>query len=239
LEIRIGIRPSGPILMRVFAVWPVTPLSDPAGQIHRRASILKSTLGIISSIMAIRFIIALCVDSRKIFMHRMHGSIETRPRILLAAAWGTLCAVVVAAPLLASHSCHNVASVLYMLFSQICHQIPERSFSLCGYPLPVCHRCCGIYAGLFLGCFVVTRALHGHPPTRRLLVLAAIIVLGVDALAPAAGLWNSSAFSRFSTGLAFGIVTSILVVRGLAEFVQEFSWRRLAPLPAPPKGELA
>jgi uncharacterized membrane protein len=189
--------------------------------------------------MAIRFIIALCFDSRKIFMQRMQGSIETRPRILLAAAWGILCAAVMAAPLLASHSCHTVVSVLYGLFSGICHQIPERSFSLCGYPLPVCHRCCGIYAGLFLGCFVVPRTLHRHAPTRRFLVLAAMIALGADALAPAAGLWNSSIFSRFSTGLAFGMVTSILVVRGFAEFVQEFSWWRLAPRPAPPKGELA
>jgi uncharacterized membrane protein len=172
-------------------------------------------------------------------MYRMHGSITNRTRILLAVAWGTLCAAIVGAPLLASHSYHNVASILYYGFSLVCHQIPERSFIFCGYPLPVCHRCSGIYAGLFLGCLVAIRSLHRHIQARRFLVLSVVMALGIDALAPWTGLWNSSTLSRFSTGLAFGMVTSLLVVRGLAEFVQEFSWHRLAPRPAPPKGELA
>jgi uncharacterized membrane protein len=163
---------------------------------------------------------------------------STRIRILLAVAWGTLCVAVAATPWLASHSYHKVASVLYLLFSGICHQIPERSFALFGYPLPVCHRCSGIYAGLFLGCFMVLRGLHRRTAARRNIVLGSLIALALDALAPVVGLWNNSALSRFSTGLLFGIVTSLLVVRGLEEFAQEFSWRRLVTRPPHLKGDL-
>jgi uncharacterized membrane protein len=168
----------------------------------------------------------------------MQHAISIRIRLLLAAAWGALCAAVTAAPWLASHSYHNVASVLYLLFSGICHQIPERSFALFGYPLPVCHRCLGIYAGLFLGCFVVLRGIHRHRSARRYLVLGSMIALAMDAMAPRAGLWNNSALSRFSTGLLFGIVASLLVVRGLEELAQDFSWRRFVMRPAPLKGDL-
>jgi uncharacterized membrane protein len=171
-------------------------------------------------------------------MQRMPWTISIRIRILLAAAWGALCLAVTAAPWLAAHSYHNVASVLYLLFSGICHQIPERSFALSGYPLPVCHRCFGIYSGLFFGCFVVPCGVHRHASLRRYLVLGSMTALAVDALAPLAGLWNNSALSRFSTGLLFGIVASLLVVRGLEEFAQEFSWRRLGMRPPQLKGDL-
>jgi uncharacterized membrane protein len=171
-------------------------------------------------------------------MYSRHRSISNRTRALSAAIWGALCAAAIAAPYGASHSCHGVASAFYLLFSRICHQIPERSFSLFGFPLPVCHRCSGIYAGLFLGCFLVIRAVHDSPQVRRWLVLSSLCALGIDALAPLAGLWNSSAISRFSTGLFFGMMTSLLVVRGLEEFVQEFSWRRFVLRPAPLKGDL-
>jgi hypothetical protein len=42
------------------------------------------------------------------------------------------------------------ALVVYRIGSLICHQRPERSFSLFGAQLPVCARCTGIYAGAAL-----------------------------------------------------------------------------------------
>src|SRR5437764_987285 len=36
-------------------------------------------------------------------------------------------------------------------FSAVCHQLPERSFALWGWPLAVCARCSGIYGGLIVG----------------------------------------------------------------------------------------
>jgi hypothetical protein len=37
--------------------------------------------------------------------------------------------------------------VLYAAGSFICHQLPERSFHLDAFQLPVCARCVGLYAG--------------------------------------------------------------------------------------------
>ena len=48
------------------------------------------------------------------------------------------------------------AAVAYLLGSQICHQIAERSFHLAGAQLPVCARCTGIYAGFAAGVVLAT-----------------------------------------------------------------------------------
>jgi uncharacterized membrane protein len=154
-------------------------------------------------------------------------SISISTRAILAVPWGMIVVFIIAAPFLASHSCHNVASVLYYFFFWVCHQIPERSFMLSGFPLAVCHRCTGIYLGMFIGCFIENNAVHGGPQTRRLLVAVAILPLGIDALMPMTGVWTNNVLSRFSTGLLFGILISSLVVHGFAEFMQDAPWRRL------------
>jgi uncharacterized membrane protein len=141
---------------------------------------------------------------------------------------GIICALILAAPLLAFQSFFSASSVLYLLFTPICHQIAERSFTLLGYPLAVCHRCSGIYIGMFLGCFFNIHAMHRHGRARRFWVLSALAPIVLDVLAPFAGLWNNTVFSRFSTGLLFGIIISSLVVRGFTEFAHESPWRRLA-----------
>jgi uncharacterized membrane protein len=153
-------------------------------------------------------------------------------RPVVAAGWLAACLGALAAPILASQACFAAASVLYFLFSRICHQIPDRSFHLLGYSLAVCHRCFGVYVGLFLGCFADMPMMHRSPRHRRLWVLGAMAPLALDALAPVAGLWANSAFSRFSTGLLFGTLISSLVVRGFAEFAPERPrWRSVGPCP--------
>jgi len=97
-----------------------------------------------------------------------------------------------------------------------------------GMPLAVCHRCCGIYLGLFLGSLMKNRWMHHSPVTRRGWVLAATIPLALDALLPYTGLWANTILSRFITGLWFGIPTASLLVRGIEEFLNEAPWQRFA-----------
>ena len=66
---------------------------------------------------------------------------------LLALAWVALLA---AAPLLPTPA----AALLYAAGSLICHQLPDRSFYLQGFQLPVCARCLGLYAGGAIGSMV-------------------------------------------------------------------------------------
>jgi uncharacterized membrane protein len=147
------------------------------------------------------------------------GSQSVRP--LLIAAWGTLCLLIIAAPILHRVS-HAGPAVIYFFFSFICHQIPDRSFIFWGHPVAVCHRCTGIYWGLFLGSLFENRLLHHSPMTRRIWVLAVSVPLLLDALLPFAGLWTSNWLTRLLTGVVFGLVVSALLTRGLTELLEEF-----------------
>ncbi len=153
-------------------------------------------------------------------MHRFHGSNSCSARAVLAMTLGIICGLILAAPVLALHSWHRAAAILYLSFSPFCHQIPERSFLLFGHSLAVCHRCSGIYLGLLLGS-LFNHAMHRSTQARRFWVFCAIAPMAIDVLAPAAGIWSNTSFTRFSTGLLFGILTSRLLVRGLSEFAQE------------------
>jgi uncharacterized membrane protein len=151
----------------------------------------------------------------------MHISTRTG----LAVLWGFVCAMIFAAPVLAAHSFHFLSASVYIFFSRICHQIPARCFLISCHPLAVCHRCSGIYFGLLAGSLITIHSLHRSPQRRRNWLIAAIIPLSIDALLPYAGLWASTPASRFITGFLFGVVSSQILARGLAEFLHEFSWR--------------
>jgi len=157
----------------------------------------------------------------------------------MGSAWGILCALILAAPVLARHSCHSVASVLYFFFSPLCHQIPARSFKLCGYPLAVCHRCSGIYLGMFLGTFFGNRTIQNCMNARRVLVLCAIVPISLDALASFAGFWTGFALIRFSTGLLFGTLISPLFVCAFTEFLNEAQWQKFIMQIPQFKGDLS
>jgi uncharacterized membrane protein len=163
---------------------------------------------------------------------RMHNSTDrkaTLPRALLAAAWGLLGFLIFAAPFLLSHAFSRSASVLYFSFSFFCHQIPERSFILFGYPLAVCQRCLGLYAGLFLGALLGPHDyFHRSQAVRRRWILTAAFFLVLDALLPFIGLWTSSRLSRFSTGLFLGYLISLLLTRGVEEFLKGVPRRSLS-----------
>ena len=161
-------------------------------------------------------------------MNRKTRSNLVLARSVAAGVWGALCALILAPPVLASNGCPAAAAIIYFFFSPICHQMPDRSFALLGIPLAVCHRCCGIYLGLFLGALTKNPWMHRSPATRRGWVLAATIPLALDALLPYTGLWANTGLSRFITGLWFGIPTASLLVRGIEEFLNEAPWQRFA-----------
>ncbi len=162
-----------------------------------------------------------------------HGSMENgtgrvAARLLVAAIGGLLVLLILAPPLLASFGFHLAAAGLYALFSGICHQSPDRVFTIFGWPFAVCHRCTGIYFGFFLGALPRLRRTFPSPGIRRTWILAALVPLAFDALAPYCGIWANTLESRFLTGLLFGFGTSVLLRQGLAEFIVEAPWRTYA-----------
>ncbi len=139
-------------------------------------------------------------------------------------------ALIVAAPLLVSREHYFSSLVIYRSFSAVCHQMPERSFELFGYPLAVCARCTGIYAGFLLGLFIypLARRLDDDTlPERRWLLLAAAPML-LDFAGNAVGLFTNSFTSRTITGLIAGAATAFYILPGLVAASSQFLHKRAA-----------
>jgi len=102
----------------------------------------------------------------------------------------------------------NVAiSISYFLFHQVCHQLPERSFWLNGYPLNVCHRCLGLYMGFWFGLIV-------WPQLKTFSCLLArkprlLLIFFVPSLADL--VFDGNLWSRFTTGLVAGFPVAFFV----------------------------
>lgn len=148
---------------------------------------------------------------------------RTLRRVYLLTAAGTIAwlAAVLAAPWLASRGAEGPARALYLLFSPLCHQIPERCFTLGGRPLAVCARCLGIYSG-FAGGLALFPLVRGFarpvlPRFRVFLLLAAPMAL--DALAGIAGVWSSPGPARFATGFLWGTLLPFYFVAGAADLL--------------------
>jgi len=140
-------------------------------------------------------------------------------RILLALSWGVVCVLTLAAPLALAHGRADALPV-YLGFSFFCHQSPERSFALAGLPLAVCHRCSGIYLGLFAGSLLAPLRFPGSLRGRRWWLLAAALPALIDFALARSGLWSGSAWSRAFSGMFLGYMISPLLVRALAELVR-------------------
>lgn len=150
-------------------------------------------------------------------------SASVKARVILFILFGGLCAAVVGAPFFAAASQAKSASFLYLSFSTICHQDSERSFHLFGNPLAVCHRCSGIYFGLFLTLLLPPRCyrvVHESNVVRKWWALVASIPLVIDGTIGFFEIWSGSTFVRFATGLLFGAMLMTLLVQGITEIVR-------------------
>src|SRR5262245_34676102 len=43
-----------------------------------------------------------------------------------------------------------VGDLLFRLYTPLCHQLPERSFFVCGHQVAFCHRCVAMYTAIAL-----------------------------------------------------------------------------------------
>jgi uncharacterized membrane protein len=137
---------------------------------------------------------------------------------LVALAW---LALLVAAPSGPSAP----AALIYAIGAIVCHQIPERSFHLAGYQIPVCARCLGIYAGFALAAAacLVTRFGRASARVGHLTARAARCVIVVSALPTAAtlglewtGVWRGTNIIRACAGAALGIGIAFVVMSAVA-----------------------
>lgn len=139
--------------------------------------------------------------------------------------------LIVAAPLAHASQHGFLAGTLYQAFSYACHQQPERSFFIAGYPFAVCARCTGLYIGFALAAVLyplLTSLRRTNPPERKWLFLA-VGPLTIDFGLGFLGIWRNTHASRFLTGALLGAVVVFYVMPALVELSQRFRSPQLPP----------
>ncbi len=134
-------------------------------------------------------------------------AVRTKMRRIASSILLLLLAAVVAAPLLTAGA-RPEALGIYAAFSWVCHQRPERCWQLAGFPLAVCVRCLGLYAGALAG------ALAGLRFSRPAFLVSAGL-LGLEWGAEAAGFTAPQPVARLAVGLLAGFfaVSALLTER--------------------------
>ena len=94
--------------------------------------------------------------------------------------------------------------------------MPERSFFLRGYQLPVCARCTGMMIGYILA---IVLAIFGIR-IDYLICMFLVLPLIVDGTVQYATRYTSNNFKRFISGIMYG-VGCIQLITNLAYFVGE------------------
>ncbi len=128
------------------------------------------------------------------------GSGPRRWGAVVSAVMGTLLAQMLYGLL---HPGSVVAAASRIVFAPFCHQLPERSFQFGGAAMCVCHRCFGIYLGLFVGGLLAFAGVRADLSRRGPWLWASmpmVVHVLVLNLWPPADLWPL----RVATGLLFG-----------------------------------
>ena len=114
------------------------------------------------------------------------------------------------APILAYLKCYELSAKLTSTYMFSCHQQPDRSFWLFGYPVALCCRCYGFYLGVTLTGFA---ALFDRIKINLKLFACFLIFCLVDIIT------NVAFGHRFNTGNTIrfiaGILMGILFITGL------------------------
>lgn len=148
----------------------------------------------------------------------------TRPpfsKKISVPAWAGMVAVVAALTALAALGGglgEPVAAALAHGFSFVCHQIAERSFTVAGHTMLLCHRCFGVLIG-FLGGTALFAAAYRFDDRlwkySRTLIVISLIPMGLDWGLDAVGVLGNTPVSRLATGAIFGMVAVYFVARGV------------------------
>lgn len=80
-------------------------------------------------------------------------------------------------PLLRSLGFERAGLAIFRMYSQFCHQLPERGFTLNGYPVCYCHRCTALYTGLLAIGLVFAFVRWRMAISRRVLLLLTLPIV--------------------------------------------------------------
>lgn len=135
---------------------------------------------------------------------------------------------VVAVPLLEFWGAAGIADFLYRAYHLSCHQLPSRSWFICGKKLGVCIRCFATYVFFIpVGVALFIRPLRTWIARRSFLRFVLPVWLGslspllIDGLLQLVTPWESTNFLRFVTGGLAGAGTALLLGYLVLRFTQK------------------
>ncbi|ACX73274.1 Protein of unknown function DUF2085, transmembrane [Methanocaldococcus vulcanius M7] len=107
-----------------------------------------------------------------------------------------------------------ISEDIYMLYSPICHQLPQRSFFIFGNKMAVCARCFGIYTGVLLGLIVypMIKKLDDFKVPNRIYLILALTPMAIDGTTQLIGLRQSFNELRFITGFIAGFFVVFYII---------------------------
>lgn len=125
--------------------------------------------------------------------------------LALYSAFFWICAF--SAPFLSHIENYNLSAKITYILSNACHQNPERSFWLLGYPVSLCARCLGVYIGTTLCCILVL--FNKLNISIKVFVIMTFLSL-IDIILNLLNI-NTGNIIRFCTGLIIGLLITISV----------------------------
>ncbi len=164
--------------------------------------------------------------------HSQHASKGRLLFVWLVVVAGALLTslLIISAPLAVASNHNLIAATIYRTFSNLCHQLPERSFFIAGHQFAVCARCTGLYAGFTFAILLypLLRPIRTvvAPPRKWLFVAA--FPLAVDFSLGFLGIWENTHTSRLLSGLLLGGASVFYIMPGIAELSLR-RWRHSPP----------
>ncbi len=107
-----------------------------------------------------------------------------------------------------------------LLYSPVCHQLPERSLTIAAHPATVCARCTGLYLGGTVGLLLVAAAGITLRRSRLTWLVVTAAPSVIDVGAGFVGLGGLSNLPRLLVALPAGVVLGLLLGEAVSDLAQ-------------------
>jgi len=107
----------------------------------------------------------------------------------------------------------DINKILYRTFGSVCHQHPERSFTINGVQMAVNTRCFGIFLGLLAGWLMIP-LISNFTKVKKwpcIILGVAVIIQICDYTGNLFHIWSNTNESRFILGIFLGVAVSIFL----------------------------
>ena len=113
------------------------------------------------------------------------------------------------APILAHYKYYDLSAKLTSLFIYSCHQQPDRSFWLLGYPVALCCRCYGVYFSTMIASIF---AIFNKLKLNRIAIIILILISAIDIYinyGMGIRVHNTGNITRFIVGIIMGLLITV------------------------------